>query len=336
MNQKSGPEPTAEAVPIQSFEKAVTDYEASKNWQPVSDRMIRVGIAGYGVCNFGAAFHFQDHPNVTVAAVAELDPDKRAELARACRCATAYSSCEDLIEDDSLEAVFVATDAPSHARLAIAALKAGKHVASAVPAVWGSLEDADALFAAAKTADRSYMMFETSYFHEDLYNMRELYRVGALGKVVYAEGEYWHYFPTPLAAHEGWRTGHPPQWYPTHSNAYYVGVTGGSFTEVSCMGMPSSVDHLKAENNRYGNPFGTEIALLRTSDGGMARMAVSWDTPGVGGETGRIRTEKGTFYGKFQNDGQDPVPATFKRPPLPPRPARGGWRPARTAAPTAT
>ena len=99
MNQKSGPEPTAEAVPIQSFEKAVTDYEASKNWQPVSDRVIRVGIAGYGVCNFGAAFHFQDHPNVTVAAVAELDPDKRAELARACRCATAYSSCEDLIEE---------------------------------------------------------------------------------------------------------------------------------------------------------------------------------------------------------------------------------------------
>ena len=324
MNQKSDPEPTAEAVPIQGFEKAVTDYEASKDWQPVSDRVIRVGIAGYGVCNFGAAFHFQDHPNVTVAAVAELDPDKRAELARVCRCATAYASCEELIEDDSLEAVFVATDAPSHARLAIAALKAGKHVASAVPAVWGSLEDADALFAAAKTADRSYMMFETSYFHEDLYTMRELYRSGALGKVVYAEGEYWHYFPTPLAAHESWRTGAPPQWYPTHSNAYYVGVTGGSFTEVSCMGVPSSVGHLKAANNRYGNPFGTEIALFRTSDGGMARMGVSWDTPGVGGETGRIRTEKGTFYSKFQNDGQDPVPATFKRPPLPPGVEAGG------------
>ena len=188
MNQKSDPKPTAEAVPIQGFERAVTDYEASKTWQPVSDRVIRVGIAGYGVCNFGAAFHFQDHPNVTVAAVAELDPDKRAELARACRCATAYSSCEELIEDDSLEAVFVATDAPSHARLAIAALKAGKHVASAVPAVWGSLEDADALFAAAKTADRSYMMFETSYFHEDLYNMRELYRAGTLGKVALCRG----------------------------------------------------------------------------------------------------------------------------------------------------
>jgi len=320
----SRPESAAGAVPIQGFEPAVTDEEAAKNWRPVSDRKIRVGIAGYGVCNFGAAFNFQDHPNVTVAAVADLDPEKRAELAKACRCEKTYPSCEEVIADDSLEAIFVATDAPSHARLAIAALEAGKHVASAVPAVFGSLEDADALFAAFKTAGRQYMMFETSYFHDDLYCMREMYRAGALGKVIYAEGEYWHYFGTPLAAHGGWRTGLPPQWYPTHSNAYYVGVTGGSFSEVSCMGMRSEVDHLKPENNEYGNPFGTEIALFRTSEGGMARMAVSWDTPGAGGERGRIRTEKGTFYGEFQSGQKDYVPPAITRPPLPPGVDAGG------------
>jgi predicted dehydrogenase len=320
----SGPEGPAGAAAIQGFEQAVTDTEAAKNWQPVSDRKIRIGIAGYGVCGFGAAFHFQDHPNVIVAAVADLNPDKCAELAKLCRCETTYSTCEELIGDDSLEAIFVATDAPSHGRLAIAALKAGKHVASAVPAVFGSLEEADALFAAVKTTGRKYMMFETSYFHDDLYCMREMYKSGTLGKVVYAEGEYWHYFGTPLAAHKSWRTGLPPQWYPTHSNAYYVGVTGGSFTEVSCMGMTSPVEHLKPENNQFGNPFGTEIALFRTSEGGMARMAVSWDTPGVGGERGRIRTEKGTFYGEFKSGQKDQVPSAFSRPPLPPGVDAGG------------
>ncbi len=319
--RNAGPDATA---PIQGFEEAATDREAAKAWSPVSDRKIRVGIAGYGVCRFGAAFHFQDHPNVTVAAVADVDPDKCAELAKACRCEQTYASAEELIEDDSLDAVFVATDAPSHARLAIAALKAGKHVASAVPAVFGSLEDADALFAAVKSTGRKYMMFETSYHHEDLYCMREMYRAGDLGKVIYAEGEYWHYFGTPLAAHGGWRTGLPPQWYPTHSNAYYVGVTGGSFTEVSCMGMPSVVDHMRPENNPYRNPFGTEVALFRTSEGGMARMAVSWDTPGAGGEMGRIRTEKGTFYGKFQGDQKEQVPQAIARPPLPPGVDAGG------------
>ena len=313
----------AEAT-IQGFEQAVTDEETAKNWSPVSERKIRVGIAGYGVCGFGAAFHFQDHPNVTVAAVADLDPDKCAELAKRCRCETMYPSCEELIGDDSLEAIFVATDAPSHARLAIASLNAGKHVASAVPAVLGSLEEADALFAAVKAAGCKYMMFETSYFHDDLYCMREMYRTGALGKVIYAEGEYWHYFGTPLSAHRGWRTGLPPQWYPTHSNAYYVGVTGGSFTEVSCMGMRSTVEHLKPENNQFGNPFGTEIALFRTNEGGMARMAVSWDTPGEGGERGRIRTEKGTFYGNFQSEKKDTTPPKIARPPLPPGVATGG------------
>ncbi len=309
---------------IQGFEEAVTDTEAARLWKPVSDRKIRVGIAGYGVCRFGAAFHFQDHPNVTVAAVADLDPDRCAALAQACRCPTMYASCEEMIRDDSLEAIFVATDAPSHARLSIAALKAGKHVASAVPAVFGSLEDADALYEAVKTSGRTYMMFETSYYHEDLYAMRELYRAGALGKVVYAEGEYWHYFGTPLDAHQGWRTGLPPQWYPTHSNAYYIGVTGGSFTEVSCLGMPSAVEHLKPENNRYRNPFGTEIALFRTSEGGMARMAVSWDTPGAGGEMGRIRTQKGTFYGSFQGETPGAALPSLARPPLPPGVAAGG------------
>jgi len=253
-----------------------------------------------------------------------LDPDKCAELAKKCRCETMYPSCEDLIADDSLEAIFVATDAPSHARLAIASLNAGKHVASAVPAVFGSLEDADLLFDAVKASDRKYMMFETSYFHNDLYCMREMYRAGDLGKVIYSEGEYWHYFGTPLDGHEGWRTGLPPQWYPTHSNAYYVGVTGGSFTEVSCMGMRSTVEHLQPENNQFGNPFGTEIALFRTSEGGMARMAVSWDTPGEGGERGRIRTEKGTFYGEFQSGKKDATSPAIARPPLPPGVAAGG------------
>ena len=153
--------------------------------------------------------------------------------------------------------------------------------------------------------------------------MRQLYRRGELGKVVYSEGEYWHHFGAPLAAHGSWRTGLPPQWYPTHSNAYYMGVTAGSFTEVSCMGMPSSVEHLQPQNNVYNNPFGTEVALFRTSEGGMSRMAVSWDTPGEGGERGRIRTERGTFYGTFKGAGEDAMPE-IKRPPLPPGVDAGG------------
>jgi hypothetical protein len=86
-----------------------------------------------------------------------------------------------------------------------------------------------------------------------------------------------------------------------------VGVTGGSFTEVSAMGMPSVVPHLQAENNDYKNPFGSEVALLRTSEGGMSRMAVCWDLPTAGGEQGRV-------YGQRADGSKLQV----ERPPLPP------------------
>jgi len=307
---------------IQGFEAAQTTAAMHEGWRPVSDRKIRLGIVGYGVCKFGAAFGFQDHPNVEVAAVSDLIPERCAELARACRCAKTYPSLEELVRDDRIEAVFVATDAPSHARHCIQALKHGKHVACAVPAVFGSLEEADQLFDAVKRSGLHYMMFETSCFHEDLHAMRMLYRAGALGQIVYAEGEYYHYMEQPIDSFKGWRVGLPPQWYPTHSNAYYVGVTGGAFTEVSCLGMPSRIEHLQPAHNRYQNPFGTEIALFRTDEGGMARMAVSWDTPGYSGEMGRIRGQRGTYYGRFE--GQEQQLPSLKRPPLPPRVAAGG------------
>jgi hypothetical protein len=88
------------------------------------------------------------------------------------------------------------------------------------------------------------------------------------------------------------------------------------------MGFPSAISHLQPRNNRYGNPFGTEIAQLRTSEGGMSRMAVSWDTPGDGGERGRVRGQQGSFYGEYAGKSKD-LP-NLKRPPLPPTVEPGG------------
>ena len=310
--------------PIQGFEDTKSTTAKDKVWTPVSDRKIRLGIVGYGVCQFGAAFDLQNHPNVEVVAVSDLIPERCQALAHACRCDKTYPSLEELVKDPAIEAVFVATDAPSHAKHCIDVLNHGKHVASAVPAVFGSLEDADKLFEAVKRSGLNYMMFETTSFHNDCYAMRTLYKAGAFGKMVYTEGEYFHFMETPIDSYKGWRVGLPPQWYPTHSNGYYVAVTGGSFTEVSCMGIPSVIPHLQRANNPYGNEFGTEIALFRTSEGGMARMAVSWDTPGHGGEMGRVRGQKGSMIDmKFDGEGKGTA-LDLAKPALPPKVAPGG------------
>ncbi|MBI5093340.1 MAG: Gfo/Idh/MocA family oxidoreductase [Candidatus Hydrogenedentes bacterium] len=314
----------ADKPAIQGFEDTKSTTEKGKPWAPVSDRKIRMGIVGHGVCQFGAAFDLQNHPNVEVVAVSDLIPERCQALAKECRCAKTYPSLEELVKDPAIEAVFVATDAPSHARHCIDALKHGKHVASAVPAVFGSLEDADKLYEAVKSSGLNYMMFETTAFHNDTYAMRTIFNAGGFGKMVYTEGEYYHYMETPIDSYKGWRIGLPPQWYPTHSNGYYVAVTGGSFTEVSCLGIPSVIPHLLPANNPYKNPFGTEIALFRTSEGGMARMAVSWDTPGHGGEMGRVRGQKGSML-DMAFDGTEKVTAlNLAKPPLPPKVQPGG------------
>lgn len=307
---------------IQGFDDTHSNTDTATTWKQTSDREVRVGIAGYGLCRFGAAFSLQNHPNVEVIAVSDLIPERCAGLARACRCDKTYPSLEQMVKDDDIEAIFVATDAPSHARHAIEVLKHGKHVAVAVPAVFGSLEEADELFETVKSAGRNYMMFETSVYHNDLYAMRVIHRAGGLGTLIYSEGEYYHYMPTPIPSYKDWRVGLPPMWYPTHATAYFSGVAGGRFTEVSGMGIPSVIKHLTPAGNVYKNPFGTEVGLFRTSEGGMARMAISWDTPGASGEMGRIRAVKGSFYGRYQ--GQMRRLPNTKKPPLPPGVTPGG------------
>jgi predicted dehydrogenase len=313
--------PAAEKV-MQGFEEAPLKPDASKGWKPVSDRKVRVGIVGYGASKFGALFGFQSHPNVEVVAVSDLFPDRCEALAKACRCSKTYPSLEELVKDDRIEAVFVATDAPSHARHCLEVLRHGKDVAVAVPAAWGSLEDAHAVFEEVKRSGRKYMMFETSYFHDDLHAMRQIYQAGGFGKIIYSEGEYYHYSDDALPSYKGWRIGGPPQWYPTHANAYHLCVTGESYTEVSCLGTSGRLKRFQKENNVFKNPFGTEIALFRASQGGLSRMVQSRDSQGWGAETGRIRGEKAAYSEKYIGPAQ-PLP-DLSLPPLPPGVAPGG------------
>lgn len=309
---------------IQGFDDTNSNTDTSKVWRPISGRKVKVGIVGFGLCQFGAQFGFQDHPNVEVVAVSDLIPERCQELAKVCRCDKTYPSLEEMVKDPYIEAVFVATDAPNHAKHSIDVLKHGKHVACAVPAVFGSLEDADRLYEAVKTSGLNYMLFETSTFHDENYAMRKIYNAGGFGKMVYAEGEYYHYMPTHIGSYKNWRVGLPPQWYPTHSNAYYVCVTGGSFTEVSCMANLSIIPDFQPAANTYKNPFDTEIALFRTSEGGMARMAVSWGTPGYGNEAGRVRGEKGSMSGINYQGLEDISKLNLAKPALPTSVSTGG------------
>jgi len=47
---------------IKDLESVQEKPDTSQVWIPISDRKIRVGLIGYGLCKFSAAFGFQNHP----------------------------------------------------------------------------------------------------------------------------------------------------------------------------------------------------------------------------------------------------------------------------------
>lgn len=306
---------------IQGFDETESGANKETAYVPFSDRKVRVGIAGEGFCGFGSAFGYQKHPNAEVVACAELDAARRERLQGRVGAKKAYTSCEDMIKhaaEDKLDAIYIATDARSHIQLCIMALEHGLHVASAVPAFLGKdqLEFVPKLLDAERSSGKIYMMNETSAFRPDCFAMRRLYEAGMLGKITYSEGEYFHPSgnnpdadrgkPHDNFSYGGWRWGLPPQYYPTHSNAYYSCVTHGRFVEVTCRGVPSLMFKYRPEaKNEYGNTYGSEYAMLKCSDGSSARMLVSWDTPSFGAERGRIWGQKGCFVPEKLRPGDD-------------------------------
>ena len=266
------------------------------------DRKVKVGLVGYGFSKFSADFGFQDHPNVEIVAVSDIIPERCEALSQHVKCAKKYASLEEMVKDNQIEAVFIATDAPNHARHAILALKHGKHVAVAVPAVFDKVEEAYELKEAVENSKKVYMMFETSCYREDLYAMKKLYDAGGFGKIVYSEGEYFHYKPVGIPSYLGWRDGMPPMYYLTHATAYHLAVTNGAYSEVSCFGRVSHLAYLKEGKNKYKNRFGTEVAIFKTADGAISRMMYTNDTQGPFAEEGRIRGELGSYSraGKYQ------------------------------------
>ncbi|MDP7278455.1 MAG: hypothetical protein QGG39_01020, partial [Candidatus Poribacteria bacterium] len=60
----TAPNQGSDPTNIQGFADTDSTERQKEVWEPVSDRKIRMGIAGYGVCRFGTAFGFQHHRKI--------------------------------------------------------------------------------------------------------------------------------------------------------------------------------------------------------------------------------------------------------------------------------
>ena len=251
-------------------------------------RTVSIGVVGG---NFGTSFQWHLHPGCKVAAVCDIRPERLKRLQEVYRCPNAYKTFRDLLKHPGLDAVGVFTPAPLHVWMDTEALKAGKHVISAVPAGM-SAEELEGLLETVKKTGLRYMMAETSYYRPEIITCREWAREGRFGTIFYSEAEYHHEGLIPLMFDERglptWRHGFPPMHYPTHSTGMVVPVTGERLSEVQAIGWGDGHEVLRT--NEYRNPFWNTTALFKTSGGHASRVAVFWHVAAGG-------TERGAFYG---------------------------------------
>ena len=219
---------------------------------------LKAVVVGLG---FGGAFVpiWRDHPDVAEVGVCELDPNLRERVAAEHGIFLTYASLDEVLADETVDAVHLVTAIPDHAEQTVRVLDAGKHCACTVPMAT-SLEGIQAIRDAVGRSGKQYMMMETTLYTYQYLYVRRLIESGELGRVQFLRGSHYQDM-------ENWPSywaGLPPFWYGTHAIAPLVGLSGSRITAVSWLGSGTMRPEL---TRRYGNPFPIETAHFRFENG---------------------------------------------------------------------
>ena len=146
--------------------------------------MINIGVIGYGYWGPNLVRNFAELPGAAVHTVADLDPRKLETVQRRYPAVKTTADHMQLINDPNIHAVAIATPVSTHFELAMAALKAGKHVWVEKPMTETSLQ-ARKLVDEAEKRKLTLMVDHTFIYTGAVRKMAEFVHCGKLGKVFY-------------------------------------------------------------------------------------------------------------------------------------------------------
>jgi len=146
--------------------------------------MINIGIIGYGYWGPNLVRNFTETSDAAVRAVSDLDPRKLAMVQRRYPAVRTSVDFTSLLGDPDIGAIAVATPVSTHFELAMAALKAGKHVWLEKPMTETSMQ-AQQLVAEASRRNLVLMVDHTFNYTGAVRKMQEIVSSGELGKVLY-------------------------------------------------------------------------------------------------------------------------------------------------------
>jgi predicted dehydrogenase len=151
--------------------------------------MLRIGIVGTGGIAVAHAEGYQRFADrCEVVAVCDVVPGKAAERRGELGLpgARAYERLEDMLAAEGLDLVSVTTPPSTHAELAITALRAGVDVLVEKPMA-PSLEECDAMIAAAAEHGRVLSVVAQNRFRDDMATLKEVLDSGLLGPVSHVQ-----------------------------------------------------------------------------------------------------------------------------------------------------
>jgi predicted dehydrogenase len=147
--------------------------------------VIRVGLAGLGYWGPNLARNFDDLAELTW--LCDLSPDLLDRFGARYPTSRTTSRFDDLLEDETLQAVIVATPVTSHYELARRALAAGKHVFVEKPPALSAVE-AEELVSLAEERDLVLLPGHLLLYHPGVEKLKDLIDSGELGEVLYLYG----------------------------------------------------------------------------------------------------------------------------------------------------
>lgn len=244
----------------------------------------------------GSMSSLQD--DIELIAICDLDESTVSQWQSSWEGLKGFTNYDEMLADPDIDAVFLATPLFIHARQAIAALRAGKHVLSEVIAVT-TLEEGWELIETVKATGKHYMMAENYCFIRSNMQVMNMIKSNVFGSLTYLEGAYIHDCRSMLFDSKGeltWRgrlhRDYNGMNYPTHSLgplAMWMDLNreGGDRLESISTFTSSAVaarryfrevvkpahPHAKDVDFQQGD---SAISILRTASGALIHLRVDW------------------------------------------------------------
>ena len=235
---------------------------------------------------------FRNHPDCRLAHLCDIHPAALERGASESGVTATSNHIDEVLADPEVDAVALFTPAPLHGEQSAAALRAGKHVLSAVPAAVTEAGCRD-IVVAARESGCTYMMAENWLYEPSVLKARALFTSGKLGTLFYGEAEYLHHTESLWFTPDNrptWRHTLAPMLYPTHGLGPYLHMTGDRFTEVTAQ----QVSGREPPGADPGRAW-LELAVLRSEQGCLFKLMNTFCNAHPGGHYLSFYGDQGSF-----------------------------------------